>query len=100
MNQHGLKRTTFEEDREKWAREKKEMMARHLHELRKEVVRAWMRIEEREWQNARKTWKEEETRLEREFKEELNRIKAIHPTPPVPTAVPAYSRHYDDDDDD
>ena len=81
MSQHGLNRKTFEEDREKWAREKEKMMTRHLLELRKEIVRAWMRIEEREWQNAREAWSEEATKLERDFKKELNRIKAIPPRP-------------------
>jgi hypothetical protein len=82
LNQHGFNRRTFEEDREKWAKEKGEMMARHLLEVRKEIVRAWIRIEEEEWQESRASWKKEETGLEGEFKEELNRIKAIPPRPP------------------
>jgi hypothetical protein len=80
MNQHGIKRAKFEEDRETWAREKEEMMARHLLELRKEIVRAWMRIEEEEWKKVRETWKQEANTLEGEFKVELQRIQAISPT--------------------
>jgi len=45
LSTHGIKRTKFEEDREKWANEKEEMLARHLLELRKET---WMRTEEKE----------------------------------------------------
>ncbi|KIM37015.1 hypothetical protein M413DRAFT_448745 [Hebeloma cylindrosporum] len=77
LNTHGSKRAQFEEDREKWAKEKEEMKARHLLELRKEIIRAWMRIEEQGWQKSREQWKEEEARLEREFKDELRRIQLI-----------------------
>ena len=81
MRKHEIDRKTFEGDREKWAKEKERMMVRHLFELRKEIVRAWMRIEEQEWKKSRETWKEEADKLEQEFKDELNRIKAISPTP-------------------
>jgi hypothetical protein len=45
LSAHESKRAQFQEDREKWA---KAMMARHFLELRKEIVCAWIRIEEQE----------------------------------------------------
>jgi len=89
LNTHGSKRAKFEEDREKWAREKEEMKARHLLELRKEIVRAWIRMEEREWQNSREQWKEEALILEKEYKAELRRIQGIAPVP-APVLVPVH----------
>ena len=83
MKAHGNERAKFEEDREGWAKEKEEMKARHLLELRKEIVRAWMRIEEREWQKSREQWKEEASTLEGEFKDELRRLQRIASKPVV-----------------
>ena len=94
LNAHENKRAQLEEDRKKLAKEEEEMKARHLLELRKEIVRAWMRIEEREWQKIREQWKEEASTLEEEFEDELRRLQAItspvHDSinsrwPPVPT---------------
>lgn len=79
LNTHCIKRANFEGDREKWAKEKEEMKARHLLELRKEIVRVWMRVEEQEWQRIREDWKQEAATLESEFQVELNRIKGIPP---------------------
>ena len=89
LNTQGSKRAKFEEDRDKWAKEKEEMKARHLLELRKEIVRAWMRIEEKEWQKSREEWKQEANALEKEFKDELKRIQEIPAGSPsfVVTAV-------------
>jgi hypothetical protein len=77
LNTHERKRAQLEEDWRKWAKEKEEMKARHLLELRKEIVRAWMQIEEREWQKIRKQWnfKEEASILKEEFKDELKRLQ-------------------------
>ena len=58
------------------------MMVRNLLELRREIVRAWMRIEEREWQKSREEWKQEAYSLEKEFKDELKRIQKIPAVPP------------------
>ena len=88
FNTHGNKREKFEEDREKWAREKEEMKACHLLELRKEIVRAWMRMEEREWKNSRELWKGEAVTLEGEYKDELKRIQAIASVPVTPFTTP------------
>jgi len=97
LSTHGSKRAQLEEDQGKWAKEEEEMKARHLLELRKEIVRAWMRIEEREWQKIREQWKEEASTLEEEFEDELRRLQAItssvhNPTnsrwPPLPTTNP------------
>jgi len=59
------------------------MLARHLLELRKEIVRAWMRIEEKEWKKSREEWKQEANALEKEFlKDELKRVQQISADPP------------------
>jgi hypothetical protein len=79
LNTHENKRAQLEEDRGKWAKEKEEMKAQHLLELRKEIVRAWMRIEEQERQKNREQWKEEARTLEGEFKAELMRLQGIAP---------------------
>ena len=81
LTAHGSKRAQFEEDRKKWAKEKEEMMVRNLLELRKEVVCAWMRIEEREWQKSREEWEQEANALETEFRRELMGIQEIPPPP-------------------
>jgi hypothetical protein len=95
LNTHGSKRAKFEEDQEKWAKEKEEMMARHLLELRKEIVRAWMRTEEKEWQKSREEWKQEANVLEKEFKNELKRVQKISADPPqVAPPKPNQSRTY------
>jgi hypothetical protein len=60
-------------------RRKEEMKAQHLLELRKEIVRAWMRIEEQEWQKIREQWKEEASTLEEEFEDELKQLQGIAP---------------------
>jgi len=42
LNAHGSKRAQLEEDRKKSVKKEEEMKARHLLELRMEIVRAWM----------------------------------------------------------
>ena len=42
LNTHEITRVQLEEARGKWAKEKEEMKARHLLELRKAIVRAWI----------------------------------------------------------
>ena len=81
LNKHDVKRARFEEDRKKWAKDKEEVMARNLLELRKEVVCAWMRIEEREWLKSREEWEQEANVLENEFRRELMSIQEIPPPP-------------------
>ena len=81
LNMHGSKRAKFEEDREKWAKEKEEMPARHLFELRKEIVRAWIRIEEKEWKKCREEWRQEANALEKIFQDELKRVQQISADP-------------------
>jgi len=81
LNKHDAKRAKFEEDREKWAKDKEEVMTRNLLELRKEVVCAWMRIEELEWQKRREQWEQEANALENEFRSELKSIQGIPPPP-------------------
>jgi hypothetical protein len=97
LNTHGTKRAQLEEDLEKRTKEEEEMKAQHLLELRREIVRAWMRIEEQEWQEIREQWKEEASTLEEEFEDELKQLQAItspvHNSinsrwPPVPTTNP------------
>ena len=77
LNTHEITRVQLEEARGKWAKEKEEMKARHLLELRKAIVRAWIRIEERELQEIREQWEEEASTMEGEFKDELTRLQAI-----------------------
>jgi hypothetical protein len=92
INAHGSKRAKFEEDREKWGKEKEVMKAHHLSELRKEIVRAWMRIEEQDWEKRREEWKEEASTLEREFKDELRQFQAIASKPVIiPFGQPAWA---------
>jgi hypothetical protein len=85
LNMHERKRAQLEEDRKKLAKEEEEMKVRHLLELRKAIVRAWMRIEEREWQKIREQWKEEASTLEEEFEDELKQLQAI--TSPVHNSI-------------
>ena len=77
LNMHGSKCAQLEEDLEKLAKEEEAMKARNLLELRKAIVRAWMRIKESEWEKIKEKRKKEASTLEEEFKNELSRLEAI-----------------------
>lgn len=85
------KRLQFEQDRRQWEAEMDELRAKKLFELRKEVVRLWIRREEESWAISRKKWKEDKSALEESLRIELQQLRQSIVSPPLTATRQSFS---------
>ncbi|KAH9478205.1 hypothetical protein JR316_0008658 [Psilocybe cubensis] len=75
LAEYDVKKLEFEEDKKRWEEEMEGLRAEKLFELRKEVVRVWLRREQKEWDLCRAEWELQRKSLKEKMRTELEALK-------------------------